>query len=109
MQCADEPTESYVVVERLQAAPCFRSRWHVDHGQQNPRNNLQNEDCQRGTPEYIKPARCISWNGMLRGFANGTRQLQAALKPVSDLADQAHGSFFPTRPALDPGVNSSPA
>ncbi len=111
VQCADEPAESHVVVEGLQAAPGFRGRWNIDEGEQNSGDDLQHEDGERGAAEHIKPARGIPWDRMLHGFANRRRQLQAPVEPFPDLGNHAwHGGFFPTRAALgDPGVGSSPA
>ena len=98
MHCADKPAESYIVVQRLQAAPRLPSRGNVDERQENSGDELQQEDRQRRAAEYVEPTCRVSRHWMLRSFANGSRQLQAMVEPLSDLCDQAHVFFFPSNP-----------
>ena len=109
VQRADEPAESHVVVQSLEAAPRLAGRGNVDECQKNSGDELQQEDRQRGAAEDVKPTCRIPRHGMLCDLANRSRELQTPVEPFPDLGNQAHGGFFPTSAALAPGVGSSPA
>src|SRR6516162_8091598 len=83
---ANEPAESYIVVQSLQTAPRFAGRRDINQGKQDPRRELQQKDGERRAAEDVPPARCVSWHGMLGNFANRSRELQATVKPLSDLS-----------------------
>jgi len=136
---ADEPAQSYIVVQRLQTAPSLARRRNINQGQQDSSNELKKEDGERGAAEHIEPARCVARHRMLCRVTNGSGQLQALVKPLPDLSDHAHvfvflskafvsleadnllsmetnsfraphGALFPKREAVgDPGVGNSPA
>jgi len=136
---ADEPAQSYIVVQRLKTAPSLARRRNINQGQQDSGNELKKEDGERGAAEHIEPARCVARHGMLRRVTNGSGQLQALVKPLPDLSDHAHvfvflskelvpteadnllsmetnsfrashGGLSPKREAVgDPGVGNSPA
>jgi hypothetical protein len=85
VHCTDEPAESHVVVQRLQAAPRLAGRRDVNQRKKNPRHELQEKYGECRAAENVKPARCVSRNRVLGGFANGSRKLQAPIEPFSDL------------------------
>ena len=139
MQRANEPAESYIVVQRLETAPSFTAGWNVNHGEEKSRDDLQNEDGERSAAEDVPPTRRVARHAMLRDFANGSSELQAPVEPFTDLSDHAHvfvflskafvsveadsllsmetnsfraphGGVFPKTEAVgDPGVGNSPA
>src|SRR5246127_359286 len=111
MHGADEPAESDIVVECLQAAPRFRARRHINQREQNSRHNLQHEDRQRGAAKHVPPARRVPRHGMFGHCANWRRKLQSTVEPVANSSDHdAHGGFSPVSSAIAaPGVGSSPA
>jgi len=85
MQSADEPAESDVMVQGLQTAPGFSSRGNINQREQNSRYNLQHEHRQCGAAKHIPPTGGISRYPMFDHFANGRGQLQAVVKPGSNL------------------------
>src|SRR5262249_7171114 len=109
VQRADEPTESHVVVQGLKTAPRLAGRRDVNQRQKNSRHELQDEYSEGGATENIKPTCRVSRHWMFSGLADGCCELQAPIKPFSNLCHPAHGGFFPERAALNPGVGSSPA
>jgi hypothetical protein len=111
MHGADEPTEGDVVIQGLQAAPCFLPRGHIHQREQDSRHNLQHEHRQRRTAEHIPPTGGIPRHGMIRDFANWPRKLEPMVEPGTDfLNHDAHGGLSPLSLAIDaPGVGSSPA
>src|SRR5271154_1083288 len=110
MHRPDEPAKRHLVIQSLQAAPCFARRGHINQRQQNSRHQLKQKNCERGAPEDVEPARRVSRHGMLSSLANGCRELQTVVKPFADLLDHAHGSFSDDRLATgSPGVGNCPA
>src|SRR5260370_24055047 len=94
MHCADEPAQSHIVIQSLQAAPCLACRWDVDEGQQNSGDELEKKDGERRAAKYVEPARRVARHWMFGNFANGIRELQATIKPFADLSDHAHVFVF---------------
>src|SRR5262249_26327437 len=111
MHCTNEPAESDVVVQRLQTAPRFRARRHINQCQQYSSDNLQHENRQRGAAKHVPPASRISRHRMFRHLANRRRKLQTSVEPVTNASNhEAHGGFSPVSVAMAaPGVGSSPA
>ena len=102
---ADEPAKRNLMIEGLQAAPCFTGRRNINEGQQNSRYQLQDEDGERGTAEDVEPTRGVARHGMFGRFTNRRCQLQAVIEPFADFRDHAHGGFSeedlpPGRPGL---------
>src|SRR5271154_1254466 len=107
---ADEPAQSDLMIQGLQAAPCFAGRRYIDERQENSSDQLQKKYGESGAAKNIEPASRVARHGMLRCFANRRCQLQAMIEPFSDLLDHAHGGFSVVRLATgSPGVGSCPA
>jgi len=85
VQCADEPAKGDIVIEALQTAPGFASRWNVDEREKNARHDLQEEYGERSAAEDVPPTCGVSRHGVLGNFANRSRELQATIKPFADL------------------------
>src|ERR1700678_2268730 len=107
---ADEPAKRNLMIQGLQAAPCFPRRGHINKSQQNSGNQLQNKYGESGAPEDIEPARRAARHGMAGRFSNGRCQLKAMIEPFANFPDQAHGGLSEVRLATgSPGVGSCPA
>src|SRR3984885_1705317 len=107
---ADEPAKRDLMIQGLQAAPCFAGRGHINKRQQNSGDQLQNKDGERGAAKDVEPAGRAARHGMARGFANGRCQLQAMIEPFANFRNQAHGGLSEVRLATgSPGVGSCPA
>src|SRR5258708_22275226 len=110
MHRANEPAKHHLMIQGLQAAPCFSRRGNIDKCQQNSSHQLQEKDGERGAAEHVEPARRISRHRMFGDLANGCRELQTMVKPFTDLLDHAHGGFSADRLATgSPGVGNWPA
>src|SRR5258708_27335579 len=97
MHGADKPAERYLMVQSLQAAPCFARRGHVNQSKKNSGHKLKEEHGERRAAKDVEPARRASWHGMFDGFANRRCQLQAMVEPFPDPCNQAHGGFSKDR------------
>ena len=97
MHGADEPAKRDLMIQSLQAAPCFAGRGHINQRQQNSGDNLQKKDGERGAAKDVEPARRVSRHGMFSGLANRRCELQAMVEPFADSLDQAHGGFSEVR------------
>src|SRR5215475_1438570 len=111
MHRSDEPAKGNLMIQRLQAAPRFAGRWHINQREQDSRDELQNKDSERSAAEDVPPASSVSRYRMLNGFADRCRQLQTLVEPLSDFANhETHGGFSPVSDAIAaPGVGNSPA
>ena len=94
MQCPYEPTERYIVIQMLQAVPCFARRRHIHDRQHDSRDHLEKKYGQRRTAKDVPPARRFPRNRMLRDFSNRRGNLQPPVEPFSDLLDQTHEPFL---------------
>ncbi len=83
---ADEPAERHLMIQGLQAAPCFASRGNINKRQQNSGDDLQEENGERGATEDVEPARRISRDRMFGDLANRRCELQAVVEPFADFA-----------------------
>lgn len=99
------------MVQSLKTVPRLTGRGDVDQRKENSRHDLQDKYGERGATEDVPPACRVSRHWVFRGLANRSCELQAPIKPFSDLRNQAaHGGFFPKREAVgEPGVGNSPA
>ena len=85
MHGADEPAKRNLMIQGLQAAPCFAGRGHINKRQQNSGDHLQKKYGERGAAKDVEPARRVSRHGMFGGFANRRRQLQTVVEPFANL------------------------
>jgi len=67
------------VIESLQAVPSLSGGRHVNQRKKNAGDDLKEENCERGTTEDVKPARCITGNRMFGRFSNGRAKLEQRL------------------------------
>src|SRR5580658_5298214 len=110
MQSSNEPTQSNIVIQNLEAVPGLSGGRDVDQRQQNPCNDLQNEDRQRGAAEDIKPACRFPRDLVFGNVTDGCAKLQPQIEPRAYFFNQAHGLLPPNLIATGwPGVGSSPA
>ena len=56
MHGANEPSESYIVVQRLQAAPCFACGGHVNEGEQNSGDDSPGRSLHHNMYDRFPPA-----------------------------------------------------
>ena len=85
MHGAQEPSQSDIVVEILQAVPGFTRRRNINQRQHNAGEYLQDEKGERGTAEDVPPARRFSRDRMGGRVTDRTSDLQPLLEPVPDL------------------------
>ena len=85
MHGANEPAKSDVVVQSLQAAPCFPAGGNVNKRKQNSCHDLQDEYGERRAAEDVPPAGRVSRDRMFGGFANRRGELQATVEPFSNI------------------------
>src|ERR1700735_829463 len=88
---ADEPAERDVVIQDLQAIPCFPGGWNVNQRQHDAGNDLQHEHYESSAAKNIKPAGRFARHWMFDCFANDIAHLQARIEPIANGLDQAHG------------------
>ncbi len=85
MNSAQKPSQGDAVIQILQAVPSLAGRRHIDQRQHDPGEYLQDENRQRGAAEDIPPASRLPGHPMRRRVADRPSDLQALIKPVSDL------------------------
>src|SRR6266853_5355267 len=83
MHRADEPAKRYLMIQGLQAAPCFARRGNINKRQQNSGHQLYEENGERGAAEHVEPTRRISRHRMFRGLKNGCCELQTVVEPFA--------------------------
>jgi hypothetical protein len=74
------------MVEGLEAAPGFTGGRNVNECEKNSRDKLECKDGERGAAEDVPPAGGVARHGMLGNFANGSRELEAAIEPFANLS-----------------------
>ena len=57
---------AHLMIQGLQAAPCFAGRGHINKRQQNSGHQLQKKDGESGAAEHVEPTRRIARHGMFR-------------------------------------------
>ena len=93
MQGANEPAECDLVIENLEAIPCFSRGGHVKEGEENAGDELEHKDCERGAAKYISPACRSARDRMLHRFSDRRGELKPLIEPVAHFPDQAHGGL----------------
>ena len=82
MQGPDEPPQSDLVIESLQAVPRFSRGGDIYQRQKNPCDNLKQEHGQCGAAEDIKPACGITRDAVPGRFPDRFTNLQALIEPA---------------------------
>src|SRR3974390_481207 len=85
VHAAQKPSQSDTVIEILQAVPGLRCRGHVNNGQQDAGEDLQNKDRERSAPEDIPPAGRLAGNAVPHRLADRWTDLEPRSKPIADL------------------------
>ena len=93
VQSANEPAERDLVIENLQAVPCFSRGGHIKEREQNAGDKLEHEHRERGAAENVSPACGLARDRVLHGLPDRRGKLQARIEPVAHFLDQAHGGF----------------
>ena len=86
VQGANEPAERDLVIENLQAVPCFGRGGHIKEGKQNAGDNLEQEHSERGAAKNVSPACGLARNRMLHRLPDRRGELQARIEPVTHLS-----------------------
>ena len=110
MHGAQEPTECEVVVQGLKAVPGLTGRGHINEGQENAGDYLQDEYREGGAAENVPPAGARPRHAMERRLADNPAELQASIQPFAEGLYPAHGFLPPAAvPASAARVGNSPA
>jgi len=101
------------VIEYLQAIPCFSRGRHIKEGEENAGDKLEHEHSERGAAEDVSPTCGLTRHGVFHRLPDRRGELEALVKPVPHVLDQAHGGL-PTEIFIklavgDPVVGISPA
>ena len=110
MHGTQKPTQCEVVVECLKAVPGFGGRGHINEGQENAGDYLQDEYREGGAAENVPPAGARPRHAMERRLADNPAELQASIQPFAEGLYPAHG-FLPPAAVLASAarVGNSPA
>ena len=82
MHGAEEPAESYVVVEELKAIPCMIGGRSVNECEENAGDNLKAQGDGGGAAEYVPPTGGAGGNVVHGGFDDWSAQTESLLEPV---------------------------
>ena len=78
VQGANEPAERDLVIENLQAVPCFSRGRHIEEGEQNAGDQLEHEHRERGAAKDVSPACGLARDRVLHRLPDRRGELQGA-------------------------------
>ena len=79
---AKKPAQVKLLIQNVEAAPRLPCGRHVDDGEQNAGDDLQNEKCESGAAEHVPPACRVARHRVQRRFLDGRFELETKLQPV---------------------------
>src|ERR1700677_5153860 len=82
-----------LVIEDLQAIPCFFRGRHAKESEENASDELKHQDCERSAAKFISPACRLARDGVLHCLADRRRERKPLIEPVAHFSDQAHGGL----------------
>ncbi len=94
VQRSNKPAERDLMIEDLQAVPCFSGRGCIKEGEKNTSDDLQHEHHERGAAEHVSPTCGLARDRVLQRFLNRFAELKPLLEPIAHVFDQAHGGLL---------------
>ena len=83
VQGANEPAERDLVIENLQAVPCFSRGGHIKEGEENAGDKLEHEHSERGAAKDVSPACGLARDRVLHRLPDRRGELKPLIEPVA--------------------------
>ena len=99
MDGAQKPAERDPMIQHLEGVPGLGAGRHVNQGEQNAGDDLDEKEDQRCAAKHVPPTRRLTRNRMLHYFAQRLDEIQAFIEPFPEIGPRSHGPVLFLLPA----------